>query len=335
MKKACLVVSPPYLGGEIFNRQNTRLNRDDCLAFFHELQEAFAKAGVSLSTQDLHRPDQCEFVIYNEMPKVLPVGELIQKSYLLLFESELIRPDNWVLESHRAFSKVFTWHDDYVDNKKYFKMNFTHAGQAEFLKFGQKTQFCTLIAGDKVVQHPLELYSERRKAIRWFERWHPEQFAFFGVGWDEYTFKGPKMLRALNRLKVLRRALAEKWPSYRGRVDSKLSTLRKYKFAISYENARDIPGYITEKIFDCFASGCVPVYWGAPNIAHYVPKECFIDKREFKTYEDLYAYLEAMTESEYDERLAQMHRYLRSPSHEMFAPLPVAKSVAAVILGAR
>jgi hypothetical protein len=42
-------------------------------------------------------------------------------------------------------------------------------------------------------------------------------------------------------------------------VDSKKNTLEKYKFSICYENARDIPGYITEKIFDCFFAGCVPI----------------------------------------------------------------------------
>ena len=35
--------------------------------------------------------------------------------------------------------------------------------------------------------------------------------------------------------------------------------------------AREIPGYITEKIFDCFLARSVPVYWGPGNIADHVP----------------------------------------------------------------
>ncbi|KAB7887432.1 hypothetical protein GBG19_10625 [Poseidonibacter ostreae] len=66
-----------------------------------------------------------------------------------------------------------------------------------------------------------------------------------------------------------------------------------------YENARDIPGYITEKIFDSFFAGCVPVYLGADNITEHIPKECFIDKREFDTYEKLYKYLKNMSDEEY------------------------------------
>ena len=40
---------------------------------------------------------------------------------------------------------------------------------------------------------------------------------------------------------------------------------------------RNVNGYVTEKIFDAFKAGCVPVYWGAENITKYVPAECFID----------------------------------------------------------
>src|SRR3989344_3679372 len=119
MRKACLVVSAPYTQGEIFNKSNQRLNRDNCLAFFHEMQSEFLKAGLDLNTQDINSPEDCDFIIYNEMPANLPSDKDRHKSYLLLFESELIRPDNWHLPSHQKFAKIFTWHDDFVDNKRY------------------------------------------------------------------------------------------------------------------------------------------------------------------------------------------------------------------------
>lgn len=42
--------------------------------------------------------------------------------------------------------------------------------------------------------------------------------------------------------------------------------LQKYKFNICFENSSD-PGYITEKYFHAKAAGCIPVYWGDPNLA--------------------------------------------------------------------
>jgi len=42
--------------------------------------------------------------------------------------------------------------------------------------------------------------------------------------------------------------------------------LQKYKFNICFENASD-SGYITEKYFHAKAAGCIPIYWGDPNLA--------------------------------------------------------------------
>jgi hypothetical protein len=55
----------------------------------------------------------------------------------------------------------------------------------------------------------------------------------------------------------------------------KLETIRDYRFALCFENCR-WPGYITEKIIDCFVAGTIPIYLGAPDIAEYIPEEFFI-----------------------------------------------------------
>jgi len=100
--------------------------------------------------------------------------------------------------------------------------------------------------------------------------------------------------------------------SYRGKVRSKKEVLTKYRFAICYENARDISGYITEKIFDCFFAGCVPIYWGANNIEDHIPQECFIDKRKFETYHKLYNFINNMSDDHYLEYLENIEAFLNS-----------------------
>ena len=40
---------------------------------------------------------------------------------------------------------------------------------------------------------------------------------------------------------------------------------RKHKFAIAFENSSH-PGYATEKVVQAFAAGCIPIYWGDPEI---------------------------------------------------------------------
>ena len=85
------------------------------------------------------------------------------------------------------------------------------------------------------------------------------------------------------------------FPSYIGPAKTKYEVLSKTKFCICFENARDIDGYITEKIFDCFFAGCVPIYWGETNISQSVPAECFIDFCQFSSYEDLHRYLKGLS----------------------------------------
>jgi len=58
----------------------------------------------------------------------------------------------------------------------------------------------------------------------------------------------------------------------------KVEFLRGYKFCIAYENAAS-PGYVTEKLFHAKAAGCVPIYWGAPDVELDFNMEGVIDAR--------------------------------------------------------
>jgi hypothetical protein len=247
---------------------------------------------------------------------VKKVFKIDAPKYLVIFESELIKPENWNLDNHKLFDKIFTWNDDIVDNKKYFKFNFAQSIPKYINKdLSKKEKLCTLIAGNKKNNHSLELYSKRVEAIRWFENNHSEDFDFYGIGWDKNTNSNKYVRFLFNKLKLFQPS----YENYRGMVDAKKEVLEKYKFAICYENARDIPGYITEKIFDCFFAGCVPVYWGANNIVEHIPKECFIDKREYDTYEKLYNFIYNMSDEEYLGYLNNIEIYLNSEDIDSFS----------------
>ena len=86
----------------------------------------------------------------------------------------------------------------------------------------------------------------------------------------------------------------------------------------SYENTKNINGYITEKIFDSFHAGCIPIYLGADNITNYIPQNCFIDKRMFKSYNELYVFLKTMTKHEYLTYLQNIKEFLNSDKAKLF-----------------
>lgn len=58
-----------------------------------------------------------------------------------------------------------------------------------------------------------------------------------------------------------------------------ISIYSQYKFIICFENSKT-PGYVTEKIFNVFASGSIPIYDGAPNITDYIVPSSFIQYDE-------------------------------------------------------
>lgn len=319
MKKASLIVHSTYQNNKLFDLSDKTINRDNCMYPFYLLKQKFSTAGYDLSTQDINPLETSEIVIYNEMPSVLPSGSKIAKSYLILFESELIRPDNWDLDKHKYFHKIFTWHDNFVDNKKYFKINFAQEIPQTINKnLSKKEKLCTMVAGNKSVSHPLELYSKRVEAIRWFEKHHLENFDLYGIGWDT-SLHPNRYIRFLMRKLPITKFFAPKYPSYKGTIASKIEVMEKYKFSICYENARDIPGYITEKIFDSLFAGCVPIYWGANNVTDYIPKECFIDKRDFESYEELYVFMNNMSDDDYSTYLKAIEEFLKSEKAYSFS----------------
>jgi len=293
--------------------------------------------GHKINTIDMDDISKFDAIVFMDFPKFKNkyfkrlVSDGFNNLYLIIYESEIISPDNWNIENHKYFKKIFTWNDKFVDNKKYFKINFSHKipDKVEF-NIKNKNKFCTMIVANKFKSHSLELYTERIKAIRWFEENHPEDFDLYGIGWDKYYFKG--ILSRLNRFNVLRKILKPKYPSYKGPIKSKKDIYKRYKFAICYENARNIPGYITEKIFDCFFAGCVPIYWGAPNITNHIPTDTFIDKRNFNTYEELYSYLKNMSDKEYMRYLDAIKNFIKSDKIYPFSAECFAETLSSEIL---
>ena len=341
MKKACLIVNGYLAGNRVFN---ANLHRDNAADRFVKLKDFFSTVGFDLSTHDVNHPDESKFIIYSDnMPKVLPNIRDRHKSYIILSESEFIMPENFDTAKHSSFRRVFTWHDQLVDNDRYVKVNFAHAFPQRIEKTDVREGLCVLIAGNKKASPDLskeildlDLYKERERTIRWFEKYHPNGLDLYGVGWDRYCFAGPKIIRALNRVPSLSRMYqsitGQKYSSYRGPVKDKISVMKNYKYSICYENARDIPGYITEKIFDSFFAGCVPIYWGANNIADHIPPKCYIDRRDFRNHRELYCYLTGMSKLELRDYQDSIENFLRSEAARSFQSEGFADTIVSTII---
>jgi len=304
----------------LFENNNVSIG-DNLLTPMIRLKEYANSKDIAIGTTDIISVEAADAIVFIDIPKSdnKIFNNAIQSSknlYLLALESPLVTPRSYDESNHKWFQKVFTWNDELVNRNpsKYVKINYSYDIPNEINKnLESKIKLCCIISGNKKVNYANELYSERLKAINWFESNHPEDFDLYGTGWDEIVFGNNRYVNyILRKIKFLQKLFVTKHLSYKGKVERKKPILEQYKFSICYENVKDIPGYITEKIFDCFFSGCVPIYWGADNITTHIPKECFIDKRQFDSYENLYEYLVNMSNREYMKYLNSIERFLKS-----------------------
>lgn len=294
-------VPAPWRGDAMFDAEHA-INRDDLFSGFRLFRSAVEALGGEVHTHDvyLERGQSPDVVIFHDVPRG-PVSRIMRpwpnaERWLIAYECEALIPRNFSRTRHRSFSRIFTWHDDLVDDRRYFKLNFSNPlpGRMAHREL-ERPHHATMIVGNKKAFDRRELYSERERVIRWYEEHAPEDFEFWGVGWDRYTFGGPMLTRGLNLVGPLRsRMPVRDYPSWRGLAGSKWETFAQYRFAYCYENARDIPGYITEKIFDAMIAGSIPVYWGAPNVTDYIPAAAFVDRRQFGTQAELAAHLRTL-----------------------------------------
>lgn len=92
----------------------------------------------------------------------------------------------------------------------------------------------------------------------------------------------------------------------------KLRFIGQYKFTVAFENSM-LPGYTTEKLFDCFKAGSVPIYWGNPEIIRDVDPEAFINCNDYGN--DFDAVIQKVREIDGDSEL-YMNMLRQSPMRE-------------------
>ncbi len=246
-------------------------------------------------------PENVEkIVFFNINPKIVKKYDLSrlpkEKLVLFMWEPKTVLRQMYDPKVQSCFSKIYTWNDALVDGTTYFKFCYpVLCPMLSNIPSFEEKKLCTLVASNLESDVENELYSERKKVISYFEQAGEEGFEFYGRKWDPTSYK-----------------------SYRGSIAYKLDVIKNYRFSICYENTQGTPGYISEKIFDCFAAGCIPIYWGASNIENFIPKNCFIDRRDFKSMEELHDFMNSMTKNEYEGYLLRIQCFLQSEAAQKF-----------------
>jgi len=182
-----------------------------------------------------------------------------------------------------------------------------------------------LVASNKVLVHPLSTYEYRDYLVKYFDA--HDEIEVYGQGWNTRLLHVRRPFSAINRIASALRLNKACLKGYRGVTDDKLMTLSKYNFALCIENAKDFSGYITEKIFDAFRAGAIPIYLGPNDIAEYVPSDIFVDLRQFSDLTELSAYVKSRTADELAVTRRRIAEFLQGPAKHIFGPESFAQTL--------
>jgi hypothetical protein len=293
------------------------------------LARELKRLGHEVATLDMADLSSFDKIFFIDYPTVINkyFRQLLRRRHpemhLILAEPPIVRPDCYDPRRHAPFRKVLTWKRDLVsvspDKYELFCLsNKFRPGAFSTVPYAQR-KLCLLINRFMVSTDPRELFSERTRAVRWFEANAPKDFDLMGLDWDRPLFPGPLsrfnlyLRYAYRRVPGLGNIKVNRFPSFIGPNKKSLHlTLKDYRFYLAYENSIE-PDFLSEKLFNSFFAGCVPIYLGAPNVLDTIPAETFIDRRKFDNYDDLYRYISTMPEKEYKKYLEAIAAFINGP----------------------
>jgi hypothetical protein len=225
----------------------------------------------------------------------------ILKGYGFFDESEIVTPLDWEKRDMLVFvtSNIYplSISRKYLSHYSTYPLFFKRLLKLIFsFKFHQifNNSFISL----SNIRYDSIIYFGKRKVLK-----------IYGRGWDNLNHLPYEYRTEINKIyDVLKPESCE----------DKIKTISKFKFSICYENAR-YSGYISEKIIECFVAGTIPIYFGAPDILDFIPKNCFIDFSDFNNLDELYLYLQNLDVLDALKYIQNAQNFLKSAEGNKFS----------------
>ena len=324
------VVDKAFQNNKLFEKEFNDLD----FTFWNYLKSSFNSLSVNINTHDIFDPNNADVIIYSDYKKKINNKDKLH--VLIALESIAVIPAIYRKSYYDKFDLVFSWYDKIIDYKKIFPINFSQdLKPKKYKSFSQRPNLICNISSNKFSNYENELYSERIKVFEFFKD-KPEVFSLYGYGWDK-SYKFPKiynyfkflsqnkLFRILGKILILiflklriEKLVFQSYNFYKGVVNSKQEALDKHKFCLCFENVKDVDFFITEKIFDCFINGIIPIYLGSDNIHYKIPSNTFIDYRKFKNVDEMFKFISKIDEKDFENYQKNMYNFLVSNNSKEF-----------------
>ena len=301
---------------------------------YSKLRDRFLAAGIELNTPDVNAGRKVAFELHINCRRQNPKA----RAYVYLYENPLIRLVNRDRAMLARYAKWFAWDAEVLDDGRAIQLFYPNSITISDFSPPQERQFFLgLVTTNNALKKddPRGQFRTRIQIIEWYEKHAPESFYLYGRDWDcppalpgqlgQIYNKAWKRLAKFFKIK-------SRYVTWRGPIDNKNDLLQRVRFYIAYENCRDLPGYITEKLFDCFRAGCVPIYIGPKEIHDFIPEECFIDGRKFSNPAEMDAFLRAIDDEAYCGYQKAIREFLLSEKARPFSQEHFVETIVRTIL---
>jgi hypothetical protein len=263
--------------------------------------------------------------------KLEDISNIKKKKYLILGEQESIQPKLYNKKFLEKFDKIFTYRPELVDNKRIFYLNCSLLVTTKIkniLVKNKKYLSCAFFANKKN-KNPLSDFNERIKLIRYFSEKDKNYFHLYGLNWDHkvYNYQPKNTLekiinlmtkiitKTLSKIKFINFILLPEMRVWKGFIKNQMSVCGKYKFEFCYENSSNM----TARPFLSFYAGTVPIYNGPNNIKEIIPSSCYIDKKQFKSYDELLKFILSINKKKYAKYINNIKKFLKSSKHYKYS----------------
>ena len=348
-----IYIDPPshhFRNDRMFVTDAVRNMGDNLMAPWTALRDYFVARGVPVHTADLleSAPANQRKIYFStgvlENYRRMSARDDVVVSAFVAMECPIVEPKPYrqFPTLHRHFRHLLTWSDSEsllhftgqrVPCERFqWPQSFDRVHEDVWSR--RERGFLVMINANKLPRvYWQELYTARLEAVEYFHRFN--EIDLYGPGWERMPSRVGSSIVPMPVRRLYRQTGAELalWrlrqryapdplyiaaaAAHRGVAKSKAQTLGQYTFALCFENMR-MKGWMTEKIFDCFFAGTVPVYWGATDVEEWIPRDAYIDMRQFTGFEQLRAFLHGLSPQDIERYREAARAYIESSAFDPF-----------------